>query len=469
MGGIMRERTNLFLDDANIAEMTGLTRSWHHFTKHPANPLVTPSGIESIFFLFGSVIREPDPVRGGEPVFRMWYYGRGNDEGIAGNWTGYAESRYGILWHKPDLGLHTSGGTTHNNIAFRSENFRQIGLAGVMRDPSPDCPDSEAYKLAFAADRGKPSHPDKCYLVASSPDGINWTHRNTFRPVEPVYPDRACLVWDPYEGCYALYGRSVERPDELIERGCPTWFGRTISRITSGDLREWSDPVQVIQADMDDGGSTEIYGASFFPYAGQWIALPQIHRSHPDMAWIDVSVAHSRDGVNWIRERELVLPNGGIGEWDRFNQCASITPVIVGDEIWVYYSGRTYRHGEHKQASFSDSGPMHSAIGLATLRLDGWCSLGASFQGGSVTTRKIDVPTDAHDLVINAKTDWGEVIVDVIGEDGDVIMTSVPITGDSVRLVTAWPERRGLSAVSGQTVRLRFTMRNALLYSWTIA
>jgi hypothetical protein len=187
------------------------------------------------------------------------------------------------------------------------------------------------------------------------------------------------------------------------------------------------------------------------------------------MAWIDVSVAHSRDGVNWRRERELVLPNGGIGEWDRFNQCASITPVIVGDEIWVYYSGRTYRHGEHKQASFSDSGPMHSAIGLATLRLDGWCSLGASFQGGSVTTRKIDVPTDAHDLVINAKTDWGEVIVDVIGEDGDVIMTSVPITGDSVRLVTAWPERWGLSAVSGQTVRLRFTMRNALLYSWTIA
>lgn len=223
-----------------------------------------------------------------------------------------------------------------------------------------------------------------------------------------------------------------------------------------------------MHAEMDDPDGTEIYGIAAFPYEGQWGGLPQIHRSLPHLGYIDVAVAHSRDGKKWQREKELVLSRGDVGEWDRFNQCASTRPVRVGGELWVYYSGRLYRHKEYKGSGLKDTGPFLVGIGLATLRLDGFCSMQAGFDGGEIITKPVILPEGS--LFINAKSDWGEVVVEVLETDGGIIegMRSIPVSADGVRLEVQWPDGSSFEGIAGRPVRLKFSIRNALLYSWRV-
>lgn len=461
-------QAQLFLDDQLISEKHNVTRVWHHLRKHPANPLILKSGPEEALFLFGTVLREPDPAAGGEPIFRMWYYAAG--KGIT--WVAYASSRDGLNWEKPELcsrkgsDLLRLDGSRANNVVFCPQGWRLIDFSGVIKDPNPKAKADECYKLIVSAQNLESKQ--KTYLLAVSPDGIRWTLQDTFTPGLPCQPDRACLVWDPFRKVYALYCRAKYAPSELTERGGPAYWGRAVALCTSMDFKNWSEPEFIMHAEMDDPDGTEIYGTATFPYEGQWVSLPQIHRSLPNLAYIDIAVAHSRDGKIWQRERELVLPRGGVGEWDRFNQSTSTRPVRVGDELWVYYSGRLYRHGEYKQSGPKDTGPYHIGIGLATLRLDGWCSLQSSFDGGEVITKPVILPEG--ELFINAKSDWGEIVVEFLQPDGDEIegMRSTPVKADGVSLHVQWPNDNSLERLAGKPIRLRFTIKNGLLYSWKV-
>ena len=459
---VPRGQAQLFLDERLVAETQNVVGRWHQFRKHPSNPLILASGPEETAFLFGTVLYEPDPIVGGDPVFRMWYYAAGGGQA----WIAHAESDDGLVWEKRDLAHIEIGGDTANNAVFFPPERRLIGLSGVIRDPDPDVPRDQRYKLMIPSQRGKRR---KEYLLVTSSDGVHWQAQGSFTPDKPAYPDRACFTWDPFRERYVLYTRSKHAPTELVERGGPGYFGRAITRCESADFRHWTTGERVMAADANDPDGTEIYGMAAFPYEGQWVGLPQIFRSLPELSCIDVAVAHSRDGVAWHRVREPVLPNGGIGEWDRFNQCASTAPVRVGDELWVYYSGRLYRHKEYREfTDLTDDGPRHAAIGLATLRVDGWRSYEASFDGGHIVTRPVILPEAA--LYVNAKVDWGEVVVEVspVGSERGKAIRSHPVSGDGASQEVEWPERMSPARFGSAPVQLRFALRNALLYSWKV-
>ena len=465
-------RTHLFLDDEDIAEQHGVGRVWHPLRKDPANPLLTRSGTEVQLYLFGTVLHEPEPGGDPEPVLRMWYYGTGD----ACQWTGYARSRDGLHWEKPDLDLFPNRPELARNAVFAPEGWRIVGLSGVVRDPRPDIAEDERYKLVQAASAGDPGIDQwrgKHYVMATSPDGFRWTFRDAFHPPEPYYPDRACFVYDPGAESLVLYARGQQRPPDVVARGGPAYFGRAVGRGTSLDFRTWSTEwTPAMQAGAGDPDGTEIYGWSAFPWGGQWVAWTQIHHSLPHLGYIDMAVSHSRDGVHWQRRPEVVLPVGEIGDWDRFNQCTSNTPLRVGNEIWVYYSGRSYRHKEYRahldwrpDVPRDDNGPGYVGIGLAKMRLDGFCSLDAGYGGGTVLTEPVALDDDP--LWVNARADWGRVVLQVLGEDAQPLpgaAPSRPLTADGVRQPVVWPD--GAPATGGRPVRLRFQLTNARLYAW---
>ncbi len=78
----------------------------------------------------------------------------------------------------------------------------------------------------------------------------------------------------------------------------------------------------------------------------------------------------------------------------------------------------------------------------------------------------IKLPAGLSGLEINAKSDWGEICVDVLDDEGGVLAKSVPVTGDGVRLDVAWAEG-DIREFTERAVSLRFHLRNAHLYSWT--
>jgi hypothetical protein len=171
----------------------------------------------------------------------------------------------------------------------------------------------------------------------------------------------------------------------------------------------------------------------------------------------------SRDGLNWSRmeNRSPVIPSGT--GFDRSVMNVATSPLIVGDEIWEYYTAISTTHG-------GPTPPKQLTIALARWRLDGFVSLDAGATEGVVETTRLN-PPQAQRLEVNADAAGGSLTVEVLGADGAPLpgygaADATRITSDSVRHVVRWTGREELPA--GQPFRLRFRFTRASLYSYTL-
>lgn len=87
-------------------------------------------------------------------LFRLYFRGSHydpNSNRIGSQVVCYAESRDGVEWYRPELGLVNSQGSTRNNILWEgigSHNF------APFRDDSPKCRDGERYKAMGSGQGG---------------------------------------------------------------------------------------------------------------------------------------------------------------------------------------------------------------------------------------------------------------------------------------------------------------------------
>src|SRR6185503_2142000 len=136
-------------------------------------------------------------------------------------------------------------------------------------------------------------------------------------------------------------------------------------------------------------------------------------------------LAVSRDSIHFTRvgERETFLPVGPVGSWDRFNlSLANNDPIVSGDELRFYYSGRLYRHNPY---SGPDKGVEKSGIGFATIRRDRFVALEASFDGGEILTKPMNFKGTA--LHLNAQSEFGAIQVELLDGNDKVVAQSNPI------------------------------------------
>ena len=463
----------LFLDDFLIASRTNITRRVHAAQKHSANPLIWPheSWEGAVALLYGSVIRDRDK-------YRMWY--------LSGPGVSYAESKDGIAWVKPSLGLYQIEGHETNVVARGPAGSSEQStfpycyeLLGVHKDPREKDP-ARRYKMGFVSIQFDYEGPREDVFhrgqrrglgVAASPDGIHWELINSWA-TETVCDGPGHWMFDPARGKYVLYGRTKHIPPEVQrvwdqDAWCQTkCWGRAVTRIESSDFVEWDltergvGPV-VLAPDARDPVGAEIYSMMVFPYESVYIGLVQVYHNHPEEHYLDVQLAVSRDGVHFTRvgDRSPFIPVGPLGSWDRFNNSiANNLPIVVGDELRFYYSGRTYRHGGYPG---SDKGISGGGIGVASIKRDRFVSLGASFDGGQVTTKPVKLA--GKTLHVNARADFGKILVEMLDERGTTIARSIPIRRDALSIPVHW-ELDKVPAAS-QAVRLRITIENALLFA----
>jgi hypothetical protein len=111
---------------------------------------------------------------------------------------------------------------------------------------------------------------------------------------------------------------------------------------------------------------------------------------------------------------------------------------------------------------------MQHAIGLATLRADGFVSLDAGQSAGTLTTRL--VAAHAGRMLLNARV-RGELRVEVLDPEGKPVPgytgeECLPVRGDGTRLALRWKDRADFDALRGRPIRLRFTLRDGGLYAF---
>ncbi len=360
-----------------------------------------------------------------------------------------------------------------------------------MHRDERDADPSRRYKMIYLSverdyrgRREDPFHPGERRGVglAVSPDGIHWSLLESWA-TEAICDGGTHLMWDPPREKYVLYGRTKHIPPELAEawglQGTPSlpmppethaWikhyhWGRAVARVESPDFVNWEykDPASapvVMTADTQDPPGTEIYDMMVFPYESIYIGLVRVFHNQPQGTTLDIQLALSRDGVAFTRvgDRAPFIPVGPVGSWDRFNNSsASNPPFAEGDELWFYYGGRDYRHSPYKGA---DRGTSSAGVGLGTILRDRFVSLSAAFDGGVITTKPLRI--EGSTLHLNAKADFGEILVEMLDSQGNVLGRSRPIQRDSLDLAVEWeqpPRKRKTPAA------LRLTLKNALLFA----
>jgi hypothetical protein len=243
------------------------------------------------------------------------------------------------------------------------------------------------------------------------------------------------------------------------------------SQSVSQDFVTWTPPGVRLRARPGEIANS-IYNHMGFVYGDRYLGLLTYFSHDPKDPLLTVRLLTSRDGETWQRPDtgKPLIDVGTIGEWDRFIiMLTGAPPVRVGDKLYLYYRGMAARHKpyEGKDDAFHQGG----GLGLATLRLDGFASLDASYDGGRITTKPFR--THGRQLRVNAKADCGRLRVEVLDSSGHTLPgfggTDCQVMQvDRVDQSIVWKENTALDMLMDRPIQLRFHLENVRLYSYRI-
>ncbi len=381
----------------------------------------------------------------------------------------YAESTDGLHFTKPTFSLHDVDGSRANNVVLPGI----IGGCAVWIDPK--APPEQRYKTQAKV------YPSGQFHIHASPDGYRWTL--LAKPKIGHKDTQSIIFWDPAIDRYLLYTRLWARHQDRQANY------RMVRRLESDDLRQWDNECVVMRADKLDLATHETstaqppvdyYGATVFKYPdadGVYIMLAQAFWHWRDRAPIprlgpnafDVRLAVSRDGKRFARvgERRPFLRLGPSGTFCSRMVWALPNPVRMGDELWIYYAGSNVDHADHRDPA---APKRMSGIGRAVMRLDGFVSADAGYEGGEIVTPPIRFAGTS--LQLNVDTSAGGCVrVELLDASARVIpgftrKDATPLCGNSVRMPVSWGKTHDVGAYAGKPVRLRFVMRDCKLYAF---
>ncbi len=492
----------LFIDDRVVDSMQAVSRVLNRPDKFDLNPIFkAETPWEGNLVGLTSVIYDEE-----ERVFKMWYSARkitaqrppGPLEEVENlfrashykeefNYTCLALSRDGIHWERPELGVVDFEGSKKNNILPVD---RTMGWLGMMYKDTHETNPERRYKgvgswilVDGKLEAGVSRKGTKGVGVFFSPDGIRPTPY-AGNPVLPGAGDNlhTVLGWDERISRYVGYfrpGGTADQPDyERLSPPAGRLRVRTIGYSTSEDFTHWTQLEPALMPDSEDPVDLQFYGMPAIKYEEHYLGFPWLFRTH--RLTMDSGFAYSRDGKRFLRpaDRAPFLGRGAKGTWE--SACVYISrPIVHQDRLWFYYQAMNWAHSV---ADFIEVGDKAGgAVGLATLPLDGFVSLDAGPNPGTITTKPLVFKGSR--LLVNLEAslkgsagvdDATSLEVEVLDGSGAPVAgfgreQAARITRTGLRQLVSWRGGTSLAALGRRPVRLRFHLRNAKLYSFQFA
>ena len=447
-------RRELFVDQFLIESMDGAALRLHE--PRPAGVAIRfDKPWEGRYCGYVTVIQDGD-------LYRMYYRGLpvAGADGSDNEVTCYAESRDGHTFTKPSLGLHEVKGSRENNVILAGFAPLSHNFAPVL-DTKPGVPPEQRFKaLAGSSHSG---------LVAfASPDGILWSKLQEGPVItKGAFDSQNIAFWSHHENCYAAYFRTWSEGD---------WGGaRWVSRSTSTDFLNWTDPVEM---DKGDAPWEHIYTNQTISYfRAPHIYLAIAARFMPGRRVVSVEEAKvlgvEKTYSGDCSDNVLMTSRGG-NRYDRSFLGALVKPGI-GFENWTsrtnYPARGVVPTGENEISLYiqHNYGQPTGHMVRYTLRPDGFASLNAPYQGGEMLTKPLKFQGSA--LYINYATSAaGSIRIEIQEPDGTPIKgfrlkDSAEILGNMIDRPVRWKRKTDIGSLAGRLVRLRFVMKDADLYS----
>ena len=399
----------------------------------------------------------------------------------------FAESRDGVSWTKPNLGLVEFQGSKSNNIVMAPGMFGTInadpGHAAVFKDDNPAAPADSRYKAIV---RSSKPHG---LLAFQSPDGLHWSPMSE-KPVitDGAFDSQNLAFWDAARGEYRAYWRYFTKGVADDKTWKPSGH-RAIRTARSKDFLNWTDQHDLVYPDVP---SEQLYTNQIKPYhraphimlgfptryvdrgwSESMQSLPELqHRQARSAASPRYGTAiteglfmSSRDGVQFTRWHEAFLRPGieRVGKWHYGDQyigwhlVETQSPLEGAPGELSLYSTESYWTGNS------------SLLRRYSLRMDGFVSIHAPMAGGELFTKPLSFEGDS--LSLNFSTSAaGTIRVELQTAQGQPIpgfslADCDEIFGDSLDRKVSWKSKSDVAALSKQPIRLLIELRDADLYS----
>jgi len=422
-------RRELFVDDYLIGQLRGV-----ELKMHPPEPqrvvLVCDAPWEGNTSAYYTLFADGD-------LFRMYYRGAHFDvatkKAAHPEVTCYAESRDGLQWDKPKLGLFEFQGSKDNNIVWMGEGTHNFT---PFQDANPEAAVDAKYKALAGDSKGL-----KAY---KSPDGIRWSLMID-QPVitKGAFDSQNLAFWYPEQKRYVDFHR-------MFRAGV-----RDIMTASSTDFLHWTEPVFLKYGNAPD---EHLYTNAIQPYfRAPHLLIGFPTRFQPRHEQVEPILMTSRDGLNFRRWPEPLIPITAPEDRDgnRSNYMTRGLLQLPGQdrELSVYATEAYYE------------GPG-SRVRRFTFRTDGFVSAHAAGDG-TLLTRPLKFAGSKLTMNIVSR---GRAQVELQDESGAplsgfTVAACAPITGDAVEHVVTWNGATNVSQFAGRPVRLRFELQDAEMYS----
>ncbi|MDP6504930.1 MAG: exo-alpha-sialidase [Planctomycetota bacterium] len=446
-------RRELFVDTYLIERLQGARLVLQK--PQPGGVAVKYDGpMDGVFSFFTTVLKDGDK-------YLMYYRGHPWGPDWTKSVTCYAESDDGIHWRKPELGIVEVNGSKKNNAIL------PVGRAfTAFIDGRPGVPDGERFKGNIEGKDGL-----KGYV---SPDGVHWKLVQEKAIVTPSLPNhfdsQNVMFWSEAEECYCLYARYMEGGK------------RTTARATSKDFLTWSAPTKLVYGDTGNTTpSQHLYTNQTHPYIRAphiYISLPgrfQAGRRVLNAAQAEAVGVHGGGGkAGDIADGVFLTSRAGSTRYD-FTFRESFVRPGIGDSNWTsrnnYPALGVVQTGPNEMSMYvqRNYGQTSGYLERLTLRLDGFVSLNAPYAGGEMITKPLKFT--GKEMAINYSTSAaGGIRIEIQSADGKplpgfALEDCTEIIGDHIERVVAWKGTTDVSKLAGETVRLRFVMKDADLFA----
>lgn len=473
----------LFVDDFLIGSST-LKRVWHRPDKYEGNPILKPERDyegSRVTLKCAPVIYDP-----ADKLFKVWYMG-----GDSHRDRYLAVSEDGIHWERPNLDV-----VPGTNCVLTDAHWEHTNGFDVMLDLDAADPD-ERYKAV------QYRHPELRNVFCTSPDGVHWKEigkapkyvenmpgledRKLGRTDSRFHPGDVCTFhWNPFREVWVF---------DVKEHHTP---GRGRARFYR-EAKTFADLPNISPANLVFSMGTDRLD-KFFPGIDMSSKLHGYVKITPQMyqrdavayeslmlatfsLWYNqfggpipkinqIFTGFSRDGFHWNRpDRDPFIPierEKGVGNPEfGYLRPAGGGCVVVGDKLYFYYEGTS--------GLTRDGQPSHNqtmTINLAILRRDGFASMDAGEETGTLETRPVSF--EGKHLFVNLDAPQGELKVEALDTDGKPIApftleNCIPAVGDRTKRKITWKGAPDLSRLQGKPVRFRFHLRRGALYAFWVS
>ena len=388
-----------------------------------------------------------------------------------------AESKDGINWTRPELGIVEFDGSTKNNLILDKAMVEEIrgspAHTAVFKDTNPDCPDSERYKIVIVG------RPRGLYLMVSA-DGFHFRLKSD-KPfaTDGAFDSQNLMFWDSVGGVYREYHRKFDNGVRGIVTAAsedgevfpkPEWLaypGAAEQALYTNQVQPYYRAPHIFMGfpmRYNDRG-----------WSPSMTALPGLDerqfRSKQSGRYgttvTDAAFMTSRDGVKFQRWGEAFIRPGP----------ATKDTWVYGDNFifWGMVQTKSHLEGAPDEISlYATEGYWQgesTSFRRYTLRQDGFVSATAGWKGGRLQTKP--VVFDGRQLELNFATSAaGSIRVEIQGADGKPLegysLADCPeIFGDTIARTVFWKEdSKDVSSLAGKPVRLLFEFKDADLYSF---